>query len=837
MPTLPPRPRLLALVCALGAAASGACLTPPAAAPAETSAGAAAAAPPRRHNGASGGTRVLTVAPASTHNLILKDNFRDGKSLPWTTSFTLPGDGHAYVENGELCVEVTNKGANRWDAQLRHRDMVIQRGHTYSIRFTMRATQHTKVYAKLGQSGPPYREYWNQQIELEPSPKTIKGGFTMRFDDDNGPELAFHLGGNMALSAVVPFAVCLDDIHVEDPEFTPKQRVLASEIPNVLVNQTGYFPKLEKIATVRSPSPVKWELQNASNMVVSSGTTIAVGSDPASGDDVSIADFSSFTKPGTYTLKVGSDVSHPFSIGNEIYSKLKYQGLAYFYHNRSGIEIKMPFAGDEALTRPAGHVGEGKNKGDKKVPCVPGSGCTYSLDVTGGWYDAGDHGKYIVNAGISVWTLLDLWERAKHLGTSVAEFGDGKLNIPEKGNGVPDLLDEVRWELEFELKMQVPQGEKLAGMVHHKVHDKVWTALGLAPHEDPIDRFLYPPSTAATLNLAANAAQAARIWHDIDKAFAAKCLAAAERAWTAAQANPALYAKPGGVGGGPYDDDNVTDEFYWAAAELFLTTKKPVYREFITKSPFWKQVPVSSTANGADAGLPTPMTWGNVQSLGSISLAVVPGLPAGDQAAIRKNVAAAADAYLEIAAKQGYRVPFKPGPKGYPWGSNSFVLNNLIVMALAYDFTHQQKYLDGVAEGMDYIMGRNPMDQSYVTGYGARPLVNPHHRFWSYQANNEFPKAPAGLVSGGPNSGLEDPYVKAAGLKGCAPEKCFIDNIEAWSANEITINWNSPLVWVASFLDERAPKASGEAATTRTDGGSKPGKASKKKPSRSKTRS
>jgi endoglucanase len=805
MDTAPPsraRPHATAIAAVALALGQAGCISPAAA---EGPAATPARAPSAARRGAG-------PASPSGHNLILRESFKDGKSLPWTTSFTQPGDGKAYVENGELCVEVTNKGANRWDAQLRHRDMVIQHGHTYSVRFTMRGTQKTRVYAKVGQAGPPYREYWNQQLDLDTVPKTFRGTFSMRFEDDNGPELAFHLGGNMALTAIVPFAVCIDDVHIEDPQFTPKARTMLAAVPNVLVNQTGYFPRLEKIATVKTPSPVKWELVSAANAVVSSGTTIAVGSDPASGDDVSIADFSRFNKPGTgYTLKVGDDVSHPFDIANDLYARLKYQALAYFYHNRSGIEIKMPFAGEERWTRPAGHVSEGKNKGDKKVPCVAGSGCTYSLDVTGGWYDAGDHGKYVVNAGISVWTLLDLWERTKFLGTSLGDFGDGKLNIPEKGNGVPDLLDEVRWELEWELKMQVPKGEKLAGMAHHKVHDRVWTALGMAPHEDAIDRFLYPPSTAATLNLAANAAQAARVWRGIDKAFAERCLEAAERAFRAAQANPALFAKPGGVGGGPYDDDNVTDEFYWAAAELFITTKKPAYKDVFTKSQHFAQVPVNATASGNDAGLATPMTWGNVQALGSISLAVVPGTPADIEAAARKNVAAAADAYLDIARKQGYRVPFKPGPKGYPWGSNSFVLNNLIVMALAYDFSHQQKYLDGVAEGMDYIMGRNPMDQSYVTGYGARPLVNPHHRFWSNQANAEFPKAPAGLVSGGPNSGLEDPYVQAAGLKGCAPEKCFVDNIEAWSANEITINWNSPLAWVTAFLDERAAKATGEA--------------------------
>ena len=122
------------------------------------------------------------------------------------------------------------------------------------------------------------------------------------------------------------------------------------------------------------------------------------------------------------------------------------------------------------------------------------------------------------------------------------------------------------------------------------------------------------------------------------------------------------------------------------------------------------------------------------------------------------------------------------------------------------------------------------MDQTYVTGYGERPLEYPHHRFWAFQANFKFPKAPPGMVSGGPNSGLEDPYVQAKGLKGCAPEKCFVDNIEAWSANEITINWNAPLAWVAAFLDEKGPMrgdagkagAAGKATKkgkTKSDGG------------------
>jgi endoglucanase len=385
------------------------------------------------------------------------------------------------------------------------------------------------------------------------------------------------------------------------------------------------------------------------------------------------------------------------------------------------------------------------------------------------------------------------------------------MNIPENKNKVPDLLDEARWELEWELKMQVPEGDKLAGMVHHKIHDAKWTALSMGPHEDPVPRFLHPVSTSSTLDLAANAAQAARIWRGIDTPFAEKCLKAAERAWVAAKANPEAFSPTvQDDGGGPYDDNKVDDNFYWAAAELYITTKKPDYKDALVKSEFFKR----ADADWPDDGMQTSMTWGDVQVLGSISLAIVPnGLAKGDVEAIRKNIAAVGEKYMDLLAKQGYRLPFAPTKKGYPWGSNSFVLTNALMLGLAYDFTKDSKYLNGVAMGMDYILGRNSIDQSFVTGWGDRPLENPYHRLWCHQANPKYPPPPPGVLSGGPNSGFEDPYMQSAGLGGCPPQKCFIDNGEAWSANEVTINWNAPLFWVAAYLDEKqAPKpAAGKA--------------------------
>jgi endoglucanase len=676
---------------------------------------------------------------------------------------------------------------------------------------------------KVGMAGPPYAEYWTDAVDLLSRPQTFVGTFTMGRDDDATAEFALHMGGTLAGEGPVPFNICIDDVYLDDPQFVRKEAPKAAPIPNVLVNQVGYLPHLPKIATVKSASktPETYQLLSSGGKVVASGTTLPIGLDATSGDTVHIADFSSFEGPGKgYTLKVAGAVSHPFDIEADVYKKLKYDALAYFYHNRSGIEIAMPYAGGKQWTRPAGHAGKAPNQGDDKVPCLANSGCNYTLDVTGGWYDAGDHGKYVVNAGISVWTMLNQYERAKYLGTSARDFADGKMAIPEKKNGVADILDEARWELEFELKMQVPAGQPLAGMAHHKIHDLKWTELGTPPQDDKIPRFLWPPSTAATLNLAANAAQCARIWEKVDKKFAARCLEAAERAWTAAQAHPALFAGTEAVGGGPYDDKNVSDEFYWAAAELYTTTKKDVYKAFLTKSPHFKAVPI------ADPGehLPTPMGWGETEALGTITLAVVPNrLGAKDVAAARKNIEASADAYVDLIKTQGYRMPFKPGTKGFPWGSNSFVLNNAIAMALAYDFTKEQKYLDGASEAMNYLLGRNPMDQSYVTGYGHRPLEHPHHRFWAHQVDAKLPGPPPGAISGGPNSSLQDPYVQAAGLIGCAPAKCFVDHIEAWSANEITINWNSPLAWVAAFLDEKGNiPANAKVAGSRTASRVKP---------------
>ena len=734
------------------------------------------------------------------HNLIKQSKFDDPSMLPWMTSFTIPAAGEGLVKNGAMCLHVENGGVNRWDAQVRHREMTVQNGHTYNVSFKAWASRPTSITGKVGMSISPYTDYWSKKLELNEQPQQFAFQFNMTKPDDPVVEFAFHLGGQM-IKGPGPIDVCFDDIILSDPLFTPQPPPAAVVLPKVRVNQVGYLPKLEKIAAVVSDSkqPLDYKLLDAQGKTVSQGKTQVVGPDAASGDSVHLVDFTAFTTPGKgYVLEVGADKSDPFNIDAGLYHKLKHDALKYFYLNRSGTPIDKAYTPSPELARPAGHAKDA-------APCTKDAGCDYTLDVTGGWYDAGDYGKYIVNGGIAVWTLLNWYERTKHLSGDLADWGDIKGFIPESQNKVSDVLDEARWELEFFLKMQVPEGKPNAGMVHHKIHDVEWTALGLAPHESKAARAIHPVSTSATLNFAAAVAQAARIWKDIDPKFSKVCLDAAEKAWKAAKQNPnKLALRADTIGGGPYDDDKLADEFYWAAAELYATTGQNAYAEELKKSPLDQEF-----GNGASDGsdqAPTPMTWQRVDALGKISLAVAPGkVPAAMREKYRAQIEKAAKTYLAIAEHQGYRVPLEPSKSGkYPWGSNSFVLNNMLVMALGYDFTKDAQLLRGVALGMDYLLGRNPMAKSYVTGYGTRPLENPHHRFWAHQTNAKYPKPPAGVVSGGPNSGLEDPYVKAAGLTSCAPEKCFIDHSEAWSTNEITINWNGPLMWVAGWLDEHS---------------------------------
>jgi endoglucanase len=722
-------------------------------------------------------------AAAEGPERLLNGTFDSGTFDPWW----LGSNVAAGVADGRWCINVTGGTVNPWDAIVGQNEVPLEAGKAYTFSFTATADPAVTVQTTVQDGVAPFASALVERVALGSTAQPFTFDFTSPLATTGG-QVTFQLGANTPDSRV-----CLDNISLVggDQSGGPVQ----DTGPAVRVNQVGYLSNLPKHASVVSTetTPQPWTLQDAAGAVVARGQTSVFGADPASGDTVQLIDFSRATRAGTgYTLTVGEATSHPFDISTRIYDTLPNDALEFYYQQRSGIPIEARFVGADHA-RPAGHLDAAPNKGDTSVPCLPGV-CAYSLDVRGGWYDAGDQGKYVVNGGISVWQLMNAYERSQLVpGADRRAFADGTQAIPESHNRVPDVLDEARWELEFFLRMQVPDGQPLAGMVHHKIHDENWTGLPTRPELDDQQRFLHPPSTAATLNMAAAAAQGARIFAGFDRAFAARLRAAAEKAWAAAVAHPAMFASGADSnGGGAYDDSNVTDEFYWAAAELFTTTGKSVYRTALTSSPLYFAKSFSSGG----------FSWQSLGALGDLTLALVPNrLPRRDVAGIRAGIATAADGYVASIRSQGYPVPI--GPTQYVWGSNSQVLNNALVIGAAADYTGKRAYRDAAVETLDYILGRNGLNQSYVTGYGEHATQNEHHRFWANQLDATLPHPPAGTIAGGPNSGLQDP-VAARRLPGCMPQRCYVDDIGSYSTNEEAINWNAPLVWVSQFAADAA---------------------------------
>ena len=737
-----------------------------------------------------------TAVPATGPDLLVNGGF-DGPTLrPWSVNFDSPR-GTSAVAGGELCVKVDRAGARRTDIVVRQGPLAIAAGHHYRLRFRVHASAPTKLRPRLSRIGGSHTEIWSAIVAAAAAGATYTAAIDGAADEENA-ELVFELGGD--LLGATPLSVCLDDVALEDPRFEPPVERAAPPPPRVRVNQVGYLPGFAKVAMVASEAsaPLDWQLTDHLGRVVASGKTHPFGADTASGERVHQIDFSSVAAAGTgFRVRVGDEQSLPFEIGAGIYHRLKYDALAFFYLQRSGVPISMPFAGAPGYVRAAGHTG------DRSVPCAPEAPCPYRLDVSGGWYDAGDHGKYVVNSAISVWTLNNQHETLARFGASSRDFADGAMNIPERHNGRPDLLDEARFNLEFMLRMQVPAGQPLAGMAHHKVHDDKWTPIPTLPDQDHLPRYLRPPTTSATLDLAATAAQSARIWRALDPGFASRCLSAAETAFAAAQKNPRLFPEKETPGGGAYGDGDLSDEWFWAAAELYISTGKATYKAEMDRSRY----ALGGGGDGAGVSALGMVGWDHVAGLGLMSLAVAPSpLPAGEAAALRRQIVAGADRLRAQIDRAGYRVPLA-SDRVYIWGSNAGVLNAALVLGLAYYLAPNPAYARGVVDCLDYLLGRNPLAQSYVAGYGARAMRNPHHRVWAHQKDAKLPEAPPGAVSGGPNSMMQDPYIRKLGKGGCPPQTCYVDNIESYSTNEVAINWNAPLAWVAAFLDDIAARA------------------------------
>jgi endoglucanase len=395
------------------------------------------------------------------------------------------------------------------------------------------------------------------------------------------------------------------------------------------------------------------------------------------------------------------------------------------------------------------------------------------FDVSGGWYDAGDYGKYTVSGGIALWQLLHL-----------ADLRVGETR--------PDaaVVQECRWQLDWMLRMQVPRGHALAGMAFHRVHGTTWSPLPGWAHDDPTQRVLHRPSTAATLHLAATAAYGARLFAPLDPAYSDRLLTAARTAHDAARIHPPLHAPDdeGRHGGGPYGDQEVGDDFYWAAAELWLTTGEERYEAQFE----------ASTWHTADVFDLDGFDFDRVTVPARLDLALGPRRPP-DHPRLRSGVIEAAQRLMDLQAHQPWGQPYAPAG-GWGWGSNGRILNNLVVLAAAHRLTGERRFRDATAGGMDYLLGRNALGQSYVTGHGTDSTRHQRTRQFGHDHDSRFPPPPRGALAGGANSTHTPGFPSDPRLAGLPPQCCYLDEPSSETTNDICVRWNAPFAFVASYL-------------------------------------
>jgi endoglucanase len=557
------------------------------------------------------------------------------------------------------------------------------------------------------------------------------------------------------------------------------------------VNQLGYLIGRPKQATLISDArdPVPFAIRDRGGVAVYTGLSQpwSIRPEPTSGLNVHVLDFSDLTRPGAgFRIESADQCSHPFEVTSRVYDMLRADALGFFYVMRSGTPILDKVA--PGYGRPAGHVGRPPNRGDSAVPAwtgvearrlYPGWRCKSTFDVSGGWYDAGDYGKYVTSGAIAVWQLLstlDLLGRA-----------DSSLPI----GGFADLIrGECRWQLDWLMRMQVPAGDPLSGLAFHRVHGTRWSPIPGWAHEDPTERVLHRPSTTATLHLAAAAAKGARLFCATDPAYTQTLLEAARTAYDAARRHPHLIAPDDHArfGGGPYADDELADDFYWAAVELWLATDQEIYRKEV----------LSSVQHTADAFDPAGFDFDRVTAAGRLDLALA-GRHHADHDRAVDSVLLSADRLLELQRQQPWGQPYAP-TEGWHWGSNGRILNNLVVLAVAQLVSGASHYADAVALGMDYLLGRNALGQSYITGYGTDYSCHQRTRQFAHDLDRAFPPPPRGALAGGANSLPAPDFPYDPRLLDLPPQCCYLDEPTSEVTNDICIRWNAPLVWVATYL-------------------------------------
>jgi len=544
---------------------------------------------------------------------------------------------------------------------------------------------------------------------------------------------------------------------------TQKVRTLNTNFSeNILLNQMGYASDAGKKALIRADVET-FELVDKNGKVVFEGTTGELKHWKLSGNSVRSADFSSFEKNGEYRICIkGSEFSLPVVINDNPYDGLANASLKSYYYSRCGFAIEERYGGNWHWE--SGHPDTNVLIHSSAASMERPEGT--AISSPGGWYDAGDYGKYIVNSSITTFTLLLSEKLNKDF------HKQQNINIPESDNNLPDILDETLYNLKWMLTMQDPND----GGLYHKLTTKRFDGF-IMPNKTSNQRYVIQKSTSAALDFAATMAAASRTFQEYNMPeLVEQMKKSAEYAWQWAINNPQVfYIQPEDISTGAYGDTSLVDEWFWAASEMYATTGENQYLEKV-KGNYEQAI--------------TPK-WGVVNTLGIITLLT------SDKRSEFPQMMEDYIEYVNQLVNAEKESPYLTSLNKFAWGSNSDVANQGMLKLIAYQFTKNKSYLNSARNDLDYILGRNATGYSFVTAYGYKTPKNIHQRI---SAADGIDEPVPGYLAGGPNTVVLSDCKSEDVTRSLFPAMSYVDAQCSYSTNETAINWNAPLVFLASAL-------------------------------------
>ncbi len=495
---------------------------------------------------------------------------------------------------------------------------------------------------------------------------------------------------------------------------------------------------------------------------------------PWSGKKRYLIDLGQLAAIGRYQVSVGEQQCD-LLVSERPYQDIAKSSLRLFYLIRSGIAIEQGGTYNRPLGHPDTHVLVHPSAATEQRP----AGTVISSPY--GWYDAGDYNKYVVNSAFSIGLMFAAYEQQRDYFVRLV------TDIPESSNQTPDLLDEMMFNLKWLLTMQDPDD----GGVYHKLTTPNFEGF-VMPTECHQTRYVVAKSVTATLDFAAVMADAARLFapYQMDYPnFSDQAQKAAERAYQWAKEHPTAFyrqeqLKDPAVTTGTYGDGNARDEFFWAASALYRLTNKPVYLE--------------DAREYQPRQFSTP-SWGNVAALGAFEW-----LMNKQQTDMYDLMKTQLMDYCEAAIKDVetscFQSPFGNKPRDFGWGCLAeHCCCQAMVLLMADQLTGTTNYRRYALQNADYLLGRNATGYCYVTGFGDKSPLHPHHRISAAdQVEAPFP----GMLVGGPNPGQQDKKdMHNAVYPSSYPDESYIDDAESYASNEIAINWNASLVAFLCWID------------------------------------